>query len=74
MKAAEPEGPWTPQSGKNTVREGETKTAADEGAGRKEAVRQVIHTETFFFSSSNPPSLQTHYISNVILLVWVKVK
>ena len=34
-KAAEPEGPWTPQPGKNAVREGETQRAGDEGRGRE---------------------------------------
>lgn len=41
-KAAEPEGPWTPQPGKNAVREGETQRAGDEGEEREEAARQTV--------------------------------
>lgn len=38
-KAAEPEGPWTPQPRKNAVREGETDRAGDEGEEREAAGR-----------------------------------
>lgn len=41
-KAGEPEAPWTPQPGKNAVREGETHKAVDEGENGEEAGRQTV--------------------------------
>ncbi|KAK5851008.1 hypothetical protein PBY51_001836 [Eleginops maclovinus] len=46
-KGAEPEGPLTPQSGKNAVREGETQRAGDEGEEREETGRQTVKFSPF---------------------------
>lgn len=77
-KAAEPEGPWTPQPRKNAVREGETERAGDEGEEREEAGRQMVQFFPGFLSFRFKPvqAVDTRLRTQcrVILLVWVEGK
>lgn len=59
-KAAEPEGPWTPQPGKNAVREGEAHRAGDEGeerGDRRHCSLPLDAQKLFFLSLSYSLSL-----------------